>query len=110
MQYCKDCEVFPHIFESSVLILNSDKYRFHMLTSVKSLIEHIFVMPDDYVRELTNLSEIPNKYGDFSVTHQIKEHTNDQEVDDLNLKGFLKRNPHGVIKDGTKGGTLKPNL
>jgi hypothetical protein len=88
---CKDEEAFFYIYENSVVLTNQDKQQYHFITSVESLINYIYISPDQIVKKLSGSSSLPNKYGENSISDFIiSDRNNKKNITDIELEIYLK--------------------
>ena len=88
---CKDEEAFFYLYENSVVLTNQEKQQYHFITSIESLINYIYLSPDQFVKKLSCSSSLPNKYGNTSISDFIKSDSNNKkDITDIELDIYLK--------------------
>jgi hypothetical protein len=90
-----DVEAFPYIYENSVVLKNEDKQQYHFITSIVSIINHIYVLPDEFIKKITSRPKLLNKYGDSTLSEYI-ENNELRSIEDLALITYLKKTPKDI--------------
>ncbi len=90
---CKDFEVFPYIDSSSVVLINTEKYQYHFITSIKSLVSYIFTSPDDFTKKMTSETEFIKQYDNSSIADYIDMSKVKMNIDDIALINYLSKDP-----------------
>jgi hypothetical protein len=104
---CQYVESFPYIYENSVVLNNEDKQQYHFITSISSIIDHIYLLPDEFIKNITSRSKLPNKHGDSTIADYIECNKLPVNVEDIALTAYLKNNPQNI--DFTKLSKRKNN-
>lgn len=104
---CQYVESFPYIYENSVVLNNEDKQQYHFITSISSITDHIYLLPDEFIKNITSRSKLPNKYGDSTIADYIECNKLPVNVEDIALTAYLKNNPQNI--DFTKLSKRKNN-
>lgn len=93
---CKDLGSFSYIYDNSVVFCNEDKQQYHFITSIAATINHIYVMPDEFIKKITSLSKLPNKFGDSTVADYIENNELPVNIEDEHLIKYLKKTPKDI--------------
>ena len=93
---CKDLGSFSYIYDNSVVFCNEDKQQYHFITSIAATINHIYVMPDEFIKKITSLPKLPNKFGDSTVADYIENNELPVNIEDEHLIKYLKKTPKDI--------------
>jgi len=91
-----DVEAFPYVYDNSVVLSNEDKQQYHFLTSIAAIINHIHLLPDEFIKKITALPKLPNKFGDKTIADYIKSNKAPTNIDDEHLIKYLKKTPKDI--------------
>jgi hypothetical protein len=69
---CQSIESFQYIYDNSVVLNNEDNQQYHFITSIAAIINHIYLLPDEFIKKITSRSELPNKFGDSTIADYIE--------------------------------------
>lgn len=90
---CKDEEAFFYLYENSVVLTNEEKQKYHFITSIESIVDYIYLSPDQLIKKLSRNSELPNSYGNASISEYIDNNKIVNNLDDNQLNEYLKKEP-----------------
>jgi len=93
---CQNVESFTYIYENCVVLTNEDKQQYHFITSIGSIINHIYLLPDEFIKKITSLPKLPNKFGDSTIADYIKSNKAPANIDDEHLIKYLKKTPKNI--------------
>ena len=97
---CQNVESFPYVYDNSVVLSNKDKQQYHFITTITSIINHIYLLPDEFIKKITLRSKLSNKYGDSTITDYIESNVSILNIEDIALITYLKKRPKNI--DTTK--------
>lgn len=93
---CQNIESFLYIYENCVVLSNEDKQQYHFITSISSIINHIYLMPDEFIKKIAALPKLLNKLGDSSIADYIEGNKPSVKIEDVALTKYLKNKPHKI--------------
>jgi len=93
---CQDIEPFPYIYENSVVLKNEDKQQYHFITSISSIINHIYLMPDEFIKKITARAKLPNRFGYSTIADYIKSNKAPANIEDEHLIKYLKKTSENI--------------
>ncbi len=88
---CQTIESFPYVYDNSVVLSNEDKQQYHFITSIAALINHIYLLPDEFIKKITSRAKLPNKFGDSTIADYIKNNKAPVNIEDEHLIKYLKK-------------------
>lgn len=93
---CKDYESFAYIYENSAAIKNEDKLHYHFVSSIFSIVNHIYLLPDEFIKRKTLLPKLPNKFGNDTIADYIENNHQTLNVEDALLTKYLINLPQNI--------------
>ena len=93
---CKDYESFTYIYENSAIIKNEDKLQYHFVSSIFAIVNHIYLLPDETIKQITLLPNLPNKFADDTIADYIENNHQTLNVEDALLTKYLTNVPQNI--------------
>lgn len=93
---CQTIESFPYIYDNCVVLTNEDKQQYHFITSIAAIINHIYLLPDEFIKKITALPKLPNKFGDSTITDCIENNKSPANIEDEHLIKYLKKTSENI--------------
>jgi len=93
---CQTIESFPYVYDNSVVLSNEDKQQYHFIASIAAIINHIYLLPDEFIKKITARAKLPNKFGDNSIADYIEGNESPTSIEDLALITYLNKTPKDI--------------
>lgn len=88
---CQNVESFLYVYDNSVVLNNEDKQQYHFITSIAAIINHIYLLPDEFIKKITARPKLPNKFGDSTIADYIENNKAPVDIEDEHLNKYLKK-------------------